>query len=431
MASRASRREFLKIAAGGAAGAALASQAVISGARAAGKTVTILHESSFIQTFDEYMQKTLAPAYEKETGVKINYELTSVGSLPTRASTVAETGSGADITMNITLMPFLFADKYLDVGDIAEEAGKSQGGWYPAGKESVFVDGKWKGVPFSNIGQLMNWRTDWFAEVGVKEFPDTWEELYEVGKKLKAKDHPFGFELGHGFGDNHGWIYPLLWSYGGAEVQPDGKTVSIDSDETARALDFARKFFKDCVLEDCMGWTDVSNNKAWMAEQISCTNNAESILWFAKKNFPEIAKVTQQSLNPKGPKGRFHLLNAVSHSIFEFSPQKEEARAFLRWLSQPKQLGGWYASADSYYQPLLKGYHDAPMWDVEPRNKPYRDALDDAHLPGWPAPASRRLAESVAKYVVVDMFAKACAGTSTKDAIKAADAQLKEIYRGA
>jgi len=257
-----SRRDFLKIAMAGAAGAALVPRV----GHAAGKTVTLLHESSFIKTFDEYMQKTLVPAYEKETGVKIVYELTSVGSLPTRASTVAETGSGADITMNITLMPFLFADKFLDLSDIADEAGKQQGGWYDAGKEAVFVDGKWKGVPFSNIGQLMNWRTDWFKEVGVTKFPDTWEELYEVGKKLKAKDHPFGFELGHGFGDNHGWLYPLLWSYGGHEVEADGKTVVIDSSETAAAVDFARKFFKDCCLEDCLGWTDVSNNKAWMAE---------------------------------------------------------------------------------------------------------------------------------------------------------------------
>jgi len=377
------------------------------------------------------MQKTLAPAYQKETGVNVVYELTSVGSLPTRASTVAETGSGADITMNITLMPFLFADKYLDVTDIAEEAGKAQGGWYDAGRESVFVDGKWKGVPFSNIGQLMNWRTDYFKEIGVTKFPDTWEELYDVGKKLKAKDHPFGFELGHGFGDNHGWLYPLLWSYGGAEVQPDGKTVSIDSAETAAAVDFCRKFFKDCVLEDCLGWTDVSNNKAFLSEQISCTNNAESILWFAKREFPEIGKVTAQAMNPAGPKGRFHLLNSISHSIFSFSPVREEARAFMRWLMEPKQLDGWYAIAETYYQPLLHGYDNAPMWNIEPRNLPYRDALTSAHLPGWPAPASRQLAESVAKYVVVDMFAKACAGTPTKEVIKNAEAQLKGIYRSA
>jgi len=319
-----SRRDFIKIAAVGAAGTALLPPV----SRAAGKTVSMLHESSFIKTFDEYMQKTLAPAYEKETGVKINYELTSVGSLPTRVSTVAETGAGADITMNYTLLPFLFDEKYVDVADIAEDVGKKQGGWYPAAKEAVFVNGKWKGVPFANIGQLMNWRTDWFKEVGVTKFPDTWEELYEVGKKLKAKDHPFGFELGHGFGDNHGWLYPLLWSYGGAEVEADGKTVVIDSDETARAIDFARKFFRDTMLEDVLGWTDVSNNKAWMAEQISCTNNAESILWFAKRDFPDIGKVTDQAMNPQGPKGRFHLLGPISHSIFTSSPVQDEARAF-------------------------------------------------------------------------------------------------------
>ena len=71
------------------------------------------------------------------------------------------------------------------------------------------------------------------------------------------------------------------------------------------------------------------------------------------------------------------------------------------------------------------------MWHAEPRNLPYRDSLATPHLPGWPAPPDRRLAESVAKYVVVDMFAKACAGKSTKDVIADAEAQLKQIYKPA
>jgi multiple sugar transport system substrate-binding protein len=205
----------------------------------------------------------------------------------------------------------------------------------------------------------------------------------------------------------------------------------IDSDETARAVDFARKFFKDTMLEDVLGWIDPSNNKAWMAEQISCTNNAESILWVAKRDFPEIGKATDQAMNPAGPKGRFHIMSSITHAIFDFSPEQEEARKFLRWLMDEKQLGAWYASADTYYQPLLHGYDNAPMWQVEPRNIPYRDALANAHLLGWPAPPSRQLAESIAKYVVVDMFAKACAGAATKEVIKNAGAQLKEIYKTA
>src|SRR5215471_7856700 len=85
---------FPKIATADAAGAVFAPQA----SRAAGKTVTILHESSFIPPFDGFIKKTLAQEYEKQTGIKIVYEITAFGSLPTRIATIAETGSGADIT---------------------------------------------------------------------------------------------------------------------------------------------------------------------------------------------------------------------------------------------------------------------------------------------------------------------------------------------
>src|SRR5260370_17662153 len=131
------------------------------------------------------MKKARAQDYEKETGVKIVYELTSVGSLPTRMTTITETGSGADVTMSFLLLPFLFADKLLDVTDIAEDIGRKQGGWYDAAREAAVVNGKWKAIPFSNIGQLMNWRTDWFAEVGFNKVPHTPTELSQSGTQLQ------------------------------------------------------------------------------------------------------------------------------------------------------------------------------------------------------------------------------------------------------
>jgi len=59
-----SRRGFLKLAGLGAAGAVLSSRPI----SASTKSLTLLHESSFIKTYDEHFQKVLAPAYEKETG---------------------------------------------------------------------------------------------------------------------------------------------------------------------------------------------------------------------------------------------------------------------------------------------------------------------------------------------------------------------------
>src|SRR5579863_7739294 len=387
----ASRRDVLTISALSAVGGLLGA----ARAQAAPKMMTLMHESSFIPPYDAYIKTTMAQAYEKATGIKINYDIVSVGSLQTRITTAAETGSGPDMTCIYFNWPYLFDEKLVDLSDIAGEIGKKGGGWLKSVEEAVIVNGKWKAIPFGNVGQLMNYRTDWFAEVGIKDFPDTWDGLLEAGIKLKKAGHPFGFELGHGFGDNHGWLYPLLWSYGAREVEPDGKTIVLDSDETARAVDFCRKFFQQTMFEDVLGWTDPSNNKAWMGEQISCTNNAESILWFAKKQFPDIGKVTQQSLNPQGPKGRFHILAPWSHAIYTFSPNQQAAKDFLVWLMDPKQIEGWYASADSYYAPYLHAYDDAPLWHVEPRNLPYRDSLKTSHLPGWPAPVSRKSSESV------------------------------------
>src|SRR5499433_2851847 len=421
------RREFLTVSMVGATGSLLAPR--LSGA--APKSMSVARESSFIKPFDDYFSQKLAVEYEKQTGIKIIYEAVSVGGMLTRLTTIAETKSGPEIVGTGVNWPWLFDASLVDVTDLATEIGKKIGPWHDNILDAVVVNKKWKALPWGNIGQLEVYRTDWFKEAGITKFPDSWEDLLSAGRLLKKAGHPFGFELGHGFGDNHGWLYPLLWSYGAHEIEPDGKTVVIDSEETARAVDFARKFFRDTMLDDVLGWTDVSNNKAFFAEQISCTNNAESILWLGKRDFPEIGKVTDQAMNPAGPKGRFHIMSAISHGIFNFSPQKEEARAFLRWLTDEKQLAGWYASADTYYQPLLHAYDNAPMWQVEPRNIPYRDALANAHLLGWPAPPSRQLAESVAKYVVVDMFAKACAGAATKDVIANAEAQLKQIYRQA
>ena len=217
----------------------------------------------------------------------------------------------------------------------------------------------------------MNWRTDWFAEVGVKKFPETWEELYEVGKKLKAKDHPFGFELGHGFGDNHGWLYPLLWSYGGAEVAADGKTVVIDSDETARAVDFCPQ-----VLQ---GHHARRRARLDRRQQQQGLDGGADLLHQQCREHP-VVRQARVSRNRQGHRPGDEPGGAEG----ALPPAQLDQPFDLRFLAGPGGGAGLHALADgaeaagrlvrvadSYYQPLLHGYDNAPMWDVEPRNMPY------------------------------------------------------------
>ncbi len=420
-----SRREFLTATLAATGAAALAPR----WAGAQPKAMTVVHESSFIKPFDEFFVKTLSPEYEKLTKIKVNYETVSVGSMLTRLTTIVETKSGPEITATGLNWPHLFDPSLVDVSDVAAEIGKKIGPWHDNIYDAVVVNKKWKALPWGNIGQLEVYRSDWFKQAGVTKFPDNWEDLLAAGRLLKKAGHPFGFELGHGFGDNHGWLYPLLWSYGGHEVDKDGKTVLIDSGETAKAVDFCRKFYQETMFEDVLGWTDVSNNKAFFGEQISCTNNASSILEVGIRDFPDIAKVTDHALNPQGPKGRFHVFNAQSHAILTHAQDQAAAKAFLRWLYDDKQLSRWLTSANAYYAPYLTGYDNLPMWNSEPRYIPYKESLKTSRLHGWPGPPGHQASESVAKYVVVDMFAKACRGDATKDVIAAAATQLKQIYK--
>ena len=152
------RREFLTTALAGGAAAALGPRP----ATAAPKAMTVVHGSSFIKGFDTFFAKTLAPEYEKLTGIKINYETVSVGAMLTRLTTIVETKSGPEIAATGLNWPHLFDQSLIDVTDLAGEIGKKLGPWHDNIFDSVVVNKKWKALPWGNIGQLEVYRTDWF-----------------------------------------------------------------------------------------------------------------------------------------------------------------------------------------------------------------------------------------------------------------------------
>ena len=422
------RRDFLKLTAGAASVAGIAGAPWIARkVEAKPSTIVFARESSYVKNFDEHFIKVMIPAYQKATGIKIDYQIQAAGgsAVPQLVSMV-ENKSGADLAW--TQQEWLYRDALVDVSDIAEAVGKEQGGWYDEIKLLSVDNGKWKTVPQANIGQLMVYRKDWFEEAGIKQFPDTWDEFLEAGIKLKAKGHPYGMSMGHGFADNYSWLYPLLWSHGVTVMDKAGKKVALDSSETVNVVEYVKRLYKEACIEDCIGWLDPHNNKAFLTSQISCTNNAYSIMVSAKRDLPDMGKVIDHGLNPRGPAGRFHALVPVTHGVFAYGPDPQAAKDFLRWIMDPKQYRPWISSGDMYFAPYLHAFDKFPDWDIEPRVKPYHKVLETGKLTSWPAPANRAHGAVINRWIVIDMFTKACTGTPTKTAIAEAVTQLKQIY---
>ena len=160
-----SRRDFLKFSAAGAAGASVGAGWRPRKADAKPTQITFIRESSYVKEFDEHVKNVLIPRYQQETGIKLVYETVAAGgsAVPRNISIVE---SKAPVDAGWLQQEWLFREGLLDVSDIAEEIGKQQGGWYPEVKSLSVWEGKWRSVPFGNIGQCMVYRKDWFDQAG-------------------------------------------------------------------------------------------------------------------------------------------------------------------------------------------------------------------------------------------------------------------------
>jgi len=421
---RISRRKFIGMVAGTTAAMSFGTF-LRSGLGAA--RVNVLTWSNTLNAMDDVLREQ-AKEYTKAKGVEISFEFINQTDLPTKTAAAVESGAGPDIITLWSNGPHLHGKALIDMGDITDSLGKELKGWTNIGKDIALVGKTWKAVPWAIIPICITYRSDWCKEVGYTKFPDTYDEFLVMAKKLKDKGHPVGFALGRAIGDGNQSHYPMLWAFGGAECKKDGKTVTINSPETAKAVDYRRKLYQDGETEDVLSWDDSSNNRAFLAEAVSVTGNAASIYWAEKKNAPQLREVTNHALWPKGPAGRFGYSTAISLGIFKFSKVQKEAKEFIKWLLQPKQYSAWMGIGEGMMAGLLNYYEDHPVWKKDPKLEVIREIPKYVRMPGYPGPPTRHAAEAMVKYVIVNMFARACKGTSTPETIKIAESELKEIY---
>ena len=240
---------------------------------------------------DQTLRTKILEQCQKDLGIKFNLETVDGLTIQARVTSAVSSGTGPDIISSINNWAQLYAESVADVSDVAEEIGKAQGGYYETSKAIAFDGKKWLAVPNTIVGlQIVN-RASWWNEIGYgpEKYPETWEEWRDAGKKLKAKGHPLGQTLAHAFGDANAFWYPYLWSWGGKEVEADGKTVVLNSKETVESVKFAVGLWKDACDDGGFAWDDSGNNRAFLSGTISATNNGASIYLEAKKK-PDIYK---------------------------------------------------------------------------------------------------------------------------------------------
>ena len=415
--------------------------AILASRRPAYAQATSIHWlrwSDFVPASDQLLKSNIVPQCEKALGIKLNLEMINANDIQARITAAIQSGSGPDIFYVIGNWPQLYVESLSDVSDIAAEIGQVQGGYYDISKAVATVGQKWIGVPWTTGGGLLTYRKSWFAEIGYSDgkFPQTWDEYREAGKKLKAKGRPLGQTLGHTFGDAPSFWYPYLWSWGGKEVEADGKTVALNSQATIDSVKYAVPFWKDCVDEGGLAWDDSSNNRAFLSGSISATNNGASIYLEAKKkpdmyqteNGKPIKDDIFHTSLPKGPAGQFSWHVPLADMVMAYGKNQNAAKDFLRWFHTEKIYEQWWVTQQGFSVGPTKMWENHKLWQEDPIMLPFRTAAESGHFAGYAGPAGRKAAEVISKYIISDMYAKAVQGMAPEDAVKWAHGELVKIY---
>ena len=392
----------------------------------------------FVPPSDQLLKGKIAAECAKALGIKLNIETIDGNGVQARITSAIQSGTGADIMMAISNWAQLYGDSVADVSDIAEEIGKAQDGYYETARACANDGTKWIGVPWTIIPSVLVNRTSWFAEIGInaENFPKSWDEYRTQGKKLKPKSRPYGQTLGHTYGDAPAFWYPYLWSWGGKEVEADGKTVVLNSKETIKCVKYAVDFWKVCYDEGGFAWDDASNNRAFLSNTCSSTENGASIYLLAKRKFEDYQTETGKPLKddifhmplPAGAAGQFSYHVPFTNMVMGYSKNRKAAMDFLGWIHTKEVYDPWYTSQEGFSVGATKVWVNHPLWNNDPVMLPYRTAVFCGRFAGYAGPANRPAAEAISKYIIVDMYSKAAQGLPAEDAVNWAHGELVKIY---
>jgi multiple sugar transport system substrate-binding protein len=379
--------------------------------------------------------KRQAPEASKALGAEVVFEFINANDLQARITAAMQSGAGPDIIQMLHNWPHLYANGLVDVSDLVAWQVKEQGRSTPCPRPTSKVGGKFLALPHGIVPGLIAYRKSWFDEIGPPPSPRRTRSCARSPRSsrrrasLRPDPRPYLWR-------RPGWAYPLMWNYGGMEVDKSGKT-AIDSTGSVEAVKFMTAFWKDSCDEGGLAWDDTNNNRAFLAGEICATLNGASIYIAAKRGQDKIkddkgepmVRDIQHARLPAGPGGSSSYQASFHHAVMNYGKNQKLAKDFLKWLHGKEQFGKWFQVAEGFSIGSTKMWEQAPLWNtIDEPMKGFRTAADNSRVFGYAGPPSAKATEVYSKYIIVDMFAKGVQGMKAEDSAKWAAGELGKIY---
>ena len=395
----------------------------------------ILQWSHFVPGYDAWFDGVYTKEWGAKNGTEVIVDHMATTEINARGASEAAAKKGHDLFLFIS-PPAAYEKQVIDHREIVDEVERRHGKMIPLAQKSTLnpKSGKYFAFSDSFVPDPGNYRIDLWGEVGYPKGPDTFEDLRIGGRKIKEK---FGNPVGIGLSqemDTNMALRGLLWSFGGAEQDAEGRVV-LNSPETVEALKFMRALYRETETAEVFTWDPASNNRMMLAGRASFVQNAISVTRTAERENPEIARKIGLVPALAGPVRRIaaeHVMNC--YVIWKFAANIDGAKQFL--VDLVGSFGSVFRESEFYNFPCypttvpdLTQLLADDKADPAGKYKVLTNVLDWSTNVGYPGYATAGIDEVFNTFVIPTMFARVARGeTSPEDAAAAAHKEIERIF---
>lgn len=360
---------------------AASAMALVAGAAVADVRVTVAEYSNLTGPYFN----DAAAAFEAETGTKVNIEVVPWDVMFQKLTTDISAGAQADLSIIGTRWLIDFASEGLvaPLDDIISDDLRSR--FVPAFLDPSVMDGQLLGLPVAASARAMYFNSDLMEQAGVTDVPQNWEELADAAARIsELGDDIYGFGLQGAEIETDVYFYYALWSYGGDLITADG-TSGLGTQAAIDAATMYKGLIDAGVTEPGVtsyNREDVQN--LFKQGRVGFMITAPFLATQIANEVPDLNYgVAAIPAGPEGDRGTYGVTDSII--MFENSPNKEEAAAFLDFVFQHD----WRVRFDSGegFLPVTSSVADDPAFADDPVLSVFTSLLPTARfaptIPGW------------------------------------------------
>lgn len=389
------------------------------------RTLTALALSLFVPSGDEQLTQ-LMQEFGKQAGCDVRFDTVKVTDVPVKLAAEATAQAGHDLVNVWEAFGYLHRQNLASLDDVVEDVGRRYE-VYPGHRATFHIEGNWKVAPWYWLSFVGTYNAKHWKAANLS-LPKTWDDLHRAGTELKKRGAPVGIAISNCTDAILSWRN-VMWCYGAKEVEPDGKTIAINSPKTAEFLEFARRFYQDAMTSEVLSWDDAGNNRLILSGKGSWVHNPVSIYLAARdKDMPITAEIDHHE-GLAGPAGRYAATFHHGIGVWKFSKNIDLAKDFLRFLYREENFASWVAAAKGFCMSPFKRFEAHEVWKKDPKLTLLPKEGPYTRPQGWPGSPTQFIAAMDAKYLIPNMIAKAAGGTPVKEAMLWMEREMQKIFK--